>query len=123
MAKLKGNRSIGDATIAENHQLTGELTRIQFDSRRIKSDTPNRAQFEPLADERKCRQPQTSMQACRFGMGPGVGCRFHVLVHALQFGTAKGRKGVTMDFAIILIVSNTLLAAFIYFVVTRIWQD
>jgi uncharacterized membrane protein len=36
---------------------------------------------------------------------------------------AKGRKGVTMDFAIILIVSNTLLAAFIYFVVTRIWQD
>jgi hypothetical protein len=35
----------------------------------------------------------------------------------------KGRKGVTMDFAIILIVSNTLLAAFIYFVVTRIWQD
>jgi hypothetical protein len=28
-----------------------------------------------------------------------------------------------MDFAIILIVSNTLLAAFIYFVVTRIWQD
>jgi hypothetical protein len=35
----------------------------------------------------------------------------------------KGRKGVTMDFAIILIVSNTLLAGFIYFVVTRIWQD
>jgi hypothetical protein len=32
-------------------------------------------------------------------------------------------KGVIMDFAIILIVSNTLLAAFIYFVVTRIWQD
>jgi hypothetical protein len=28
-----------------------------------------------------------------------------------------------MDFAIILIVSNTLLAGFIYFVVTRIWQD
>ena len=27
-----------------------------------------------------------------------------------------------MDFAIILIVSNTLLAAFIYFVVTRIWS-
>ena len=39
------------------------------------------------------------------------------------FPQAKGRKGVTMDFAIILIVSNTLLAAFIYFVVTRIWQD
>jgi len=45
------------------------------------------------------------------------------LVRALQFATAKGRKGVTMDFAIILIVSNTVLAAFIYFVVTRIWQD
>jgi len=27
-----------------------------------------------------------------------------------------------MDFAIILIISNTLLAAFIYYVVTRIWQ-
>jgi hypothetical protein len=45
------------------------------------------------------------------------------LVRALHFPRAKGRKGVTMDFAIILIVSNTLLAAFIYFVVTRIWQD
>jgi len=28
-----------------------------------------------------------------------------------------------MDFAIILVVSNGLLAAFIYFIVTRIWQD
>jgi len=46
-----------------------------------------------------------------------------VLVYALHYPEAKGRKGVTMDFAIILIVSNTLLAAFIYFVVTRIWQD
>jgi hypothetical protein len=40
-----------------------------------------------------------------------------------SYSQAKGRKGVTMDFAIILIVSNTLLAGFIYFVVTRIWQD
>lgn len=45
------------------------------------------------------------------------------LVHGLHLLPAKGRKGVTMDFAIILIVSNTLLAGFIYFVVTRIWQD
>ena len=45
------------------------------------------------------------------------------LVYGLHFSQAKGRKGVTMDFAIILIVSNTLLAGFIYFVVTRIWQD
>jgi hypothetical protein len=45
------------------------------------------------------------------------------LVYGLHFLPAKGRKGVTMDFAIILIVSNTLLAGFIYFVVTRIWQD
>ena len=28
-----------------------------------------------------------------------------------------------MDFAIILIGGNTLLALFIYFIVTRIWQD
>jgi len=28
-----------------------------------------------------------------------------------------------MEFAIILIVSNTLLTGFIYFVVTRIWQN
>ena len=45
------------------------------------------------------------------------------LVYGLHLLPAKGRKGVTMDFAIILIVSNTLLAGFIYFVVTRIWQD
>jgi len=45
------------------------------------------------------------------------------VVCSLHFPQAQGRKGVTMDFAIILIVSNTLLAAFIYFVVTRIWQD
>jgi hypothetical protein len=45
------------------------------------------------------------------------------LVYSLHLLPAKGRKGVTMDFAIILIVSNTLLAGFIYFVVTRIWQD
>lgn len=32
-------------------------------------------------------------------------------------------KEETMDFAIILIVGNTLLAVFIYLVVTRIWQD
>jgi hypothetical protein len=47
----------------------------------------------------------------------------HILVRALHIETAQGLKGVTMDFAIILIVSNTVLAAFIYFVVTRIWQD
>ena len=45
------------------------------------------------------------------------------MVYGLHLLPAKGRKGVTMDFAIILIVSNTLLAGFIYFVVTRIWQD
>ena len=32
-------------------------------------------------------------------------------------------KEHAMDFAIILIVSNAFLAAFIYFIVTRIWQD
>ena len=45
------------------------------------------------------------------------------VVCSLHFPQAQGRKGVTMDFAIILVVSNTLLAGFIYFVVTRIWQD
>ena len=45
------------------------------------------------------------------------------LVRALHFPTAKGRKGVTMDFTIIILLSNSLLAGFIYFVVTRIWQD
>ena len=52
-----------------------------------------------------------------------VSVRAAVWSQLCTFGRAKGRKGVTMDFAIILIVSNTLLAAFIYFVVTRIWQD
>jgi len=28
-----------------------------------------------------------------------------------------------MDFAVILVISNTLLALFIYIVVTKIWQD
>src|SRR5690348_15285230 len=69
MAKLKGNRSIGDATIAQNHQSSGEVTRIQFDSRRIKSDTPNRAQFEPLATKENATNPQMSMQSCRFEFG------------------------------------------------------
>ena len=64
-----------------------------------------------------------SVQACCFGIGPPISCRILLLVHALHFARTKGRKGVTMDFAIILIVSNTLLAGFIYFVVTRIWQD
>ncbi len=33
-----------------------------------------------------------------------------------------GKEGV-MDFAAILVVGNTLLAVFIYLVVTKIWQD
>ena len=41
----------------------------------------------------------------------------------LAFWYVEGSERSHMDFAIILIVSNTLLAAFIYFVVTRIWQD
>lgn len=35
----------------------------------------------------------------------------------------QARKERTMDFAIILILSNTFLAVLIYVVVTRIWQD
>jgi len=30
---------------------------------------------------------------------------------------------MNMDFAIVLVLSNTFLAVFIYFIVTRIWQD
>jgi hypothetical protein len=62
-------------------------------------------------------------QSCRFSLGGQLrpACEPFGLMFALP--EAKGRKGVTMDFAIILIVSNTLLAGFIYFVVTRIWQD
>ena len=37
-------------------------------------------------------------------------------------GHGVGKEGA-MDFAIILIVSNTFLAVFIYLIVTRIWQD
>jgi hypothetical protein len=32
-------------------------------------------------------------------------------------------KEHAMDFAIVLIVSNTFLAIFIYLIVTHIWQD
>lgn len=37
-------------------------------------------------------------------------------------GHGVGKEGA-MDFAIILILSNTFLAVLIYVVVTRIWQD
>ena len=58
-----------------------------------------------------------------FGNGPSIGRRFVLLVRALHSGYGEGSERSHMDFAIILIVSNTVLAAFIYFVVTRIWQD
>jgi len=66
---------------------------------------------------------ETSIQAWCFNVEADTGAGDLRLVYGLHLLPAKGRKGVTMDFAIILIVSNTLLAGFIYFVVTRIWQD
>jgi hypothetical protein len=42
---------------------------------------------------------------------------------AFQISTLRTGKEKAMDFAVILIVSNTVLAGFIYFIVTRIWQD
>jgi hypothetical protein len=42
---------------------------------------------------------------------------------SFQTSTLLTGKEKAMDFAIILIVSNTVLAGFIYFIVTRIWQD
>ena len=72
---------------------------------------------------KKRPRPGSTTLAWRFRNGTvDLDYELHV-VCSLHFPQAQGRKGVTMDFAIILIVSNTLLAAFIYFVVTRIWQD
>ncbi len=71
----------------------------------------------------KRRSAETSIQAWRFHLESEHNYGDLDLVYGLHLLPAKGRKGVTMDFAIILIVSNTLLAGFIYFVVTRIWQD
>ena len=43
---------------------------------------------------------------------------------AMGLFVATSRKGRAMDVAaILLVVNNTLLAVFIYVVVTRIWQD
>ena len=39
-----------------------------------------------------------------------------------NFGSGVGKEGV-MDFAAVLVVGNTLLAVFIYLVVSKIWQD
>lgn len=35
----------------------------------------------------------------------------------------RTRRRVIMDFAVILILSNTLMAVLIYIVITKIWQD
>jgi len=35
----------------------------------------------------------------------------------------RTRRRTIMDFAVILVIGNTLLALFIYIVVTKIWQD
>ena len=49
--------------------------------------------------------------------------RLHNAIAMGLFGATSG-KGGAMDFAaILLVVNNTLLAVFIYIVVTRIWQD
>lgn len=37
--------------------------------------------------------------------------------------TIRTRRRVIMDFAVILILSNTLMAVLIYIVITKIWQD
>lgn len=39
------------------------------------------------------------------------------------FDKAANKEGIKMDFAIIFIIANGLLAAVVYFLVTWIWQD
>jgi hypothetical protein len=72
-------------------------------------------------EENDLMKRQYRLDVSTLKLTPGAGDPVWSMV--CTYSRAKGRKGVTMDFAIILIVSNTLLAGFIYFVVTRIWQD
>ena len=105
-------------------QRTGWVTRIQSDSWRIKSDSQSSSFCgHPVDRPRLYISPKCQYRIAVFESHQRTPPGVRSLAYALHFPQAKGRKGVTMDFAIILIVSNTLLAAFIYFVVTRIWQD
>jgi|GEM_PF-665413 len=114
---------MGDACNYEIPYTPAQVARIRFDSWRIKSDSPNGASWWAKSGIQKTPSAGTTTLAWRFRNGTvDLDYELHV-VCSLHFPQAQGRKGVTMDFAIILIVSNTLLAAFIYFVVTRIWQD
>jgi hypothetical protein len=36
--------------------------------------------------------------------------------------SGKNKRGRTMDFGVALIIANGLLAAFIYFILNRLWQ-
>lgn len=37
--------------------------------------------------------------------------------------SSKTKKRITMDFGVVLIIANSLLAAFIYLVLSWLWQD
>lgn len=41
----------------------------------------------------------------------------------LSIVSLQGEKESIMDFAVILILSNTLMAILIYIVISKIWQD
>lgn len=103
--------------------MPAQVARIHSDSDRIELDSL----IELLADTNSGMQKSSMERNCKTALTfqeRRFSARYELaLVCGLHFPMAQGRKGVTMDFAIILIVSNTLLAAFIYFVVTRIWQD